>query len=209
MKFKKWLTEEDNINDVIEDIEDSCQPYLKDLQSIKRSPGLLFSGRNSRENFIKNRIRKNRRPKDMPEEIHDLLNDKFKEKFGINLRSETLFCYPDAEPTAEFGSVYIIFPIGKYQIYWSPSVQDLFRNLADRVGWNTLDDFEGDEQKTIDTIENVVSTYQKGNLKKALSSNVVTEIMLHCNEYIGVSYKYIEEILLFLRDNYDFYKTNY
>jgi hypothetical protein len=106
-------------------------PYLKDRDFDKHHPDTdhLYSGRGRNDVFFIDKIRTNRAPKDTPQDIHEDLDDAFNKKFGINARSNSLFCTGDISQASGYGKVYIIFPQGSYNVIWNDDVSDLFMRL--------------------------------------------------------------------------------
>jgi hypothetical protein len=77
----------------------------------------LFSGRKSEKDFLMKDVRKDRIPKDTSQMKHIYYDLKFEEKFGIPLRSQTIFCTSNFITAKVYGNAYYIFPIDKYEIY--------------------------------------------------------------------------------------------
>ena len=126
MKFYNWLNEGTPLSSekLADMIEKHCQQFLKEWRH-----NILWSGRKSKAygNFTPlslKQIRTDRIPRDTPKKLHDVLDYYFKKKFGKKLRSETLFCTGSIETAKEFGAPYMVFPIGKYEVYWS-DINDL------------------------------------------------------------------------------------
>lgn len=196
MKFYKYLHEGMGIGeDELDKMSSDCWPFIRDLLSIGSVGSLLWSGRMKREQLFVGTVRKNRVPKDTPKEWHEELDRLFYEKFGIRARSNTLFCSPVQSFAESFGISYMIFPMGRYEIIWSPQVTDLYSDVIKPL-MSDLNEPAGAEE-----LEDVVDRYTKGNLKSALKSE--SEIMLSCDEYYGIHYSYKPLIYQWLKDNYD------
>lgn len=134
MRLKEYINEADiSVERMMELIVNNCWPYINDLrrQSIS-SPTLkhlLWSGRkNENKSLIKRKV-KGRRPLDTPKEIHNMLDQMFKKQFGVEARSNSVFCYNSDFKVQVYGEPYSIFPMGKYKILWSPYVSDLYDTL--------------------------------------------------------------------------------
>lgn len=126
MKFKSYLNESmgENIFDILDKIKKECGPYIKD---VKASNKILLSGRNrAKMLFDKKRIRKDRNPLSTRQYQHDFYDMVFKKKFGVKLRSESMFCSLSYNTVTGYGRAYYVFPIGNYDIYYSNKVFDLF-----------------------------------------------------------------------------------
>ena len=209
MKFKQYLTEA-KINDgeeAIDFIKKNCKPYLNDWKKSgtwRSSPyNALYSGRKSKDSFgsediiIKN-VRKNRKPKDTSIMKHNYYDLKFEEKFGLKLRSETVFCVSDTRFAKVYGKPYYIFPIGKYEIYWSPYISDMtmdmtFFYIPGYVDFDApLKEIEHEIMTVSDNsyvrllkdINKDFSRYKKGDLAGAIKSK--NEVMLHTKKVILV-----------------------
>ena len=113
---------------IISSIKKDCKPFLK-----ANPTNFLFSGRKSSKTFMKKKIRTNRRPLDTQEFVHDYIDSIFKKKFGVNLRSESMFC-KDSSNVDDYGEAYYVYPIGKYNLYYSRYITDLYMNLKAYLG---------------------------------------------------------------------------
>ena len=76
-------------------------------------------------------MRDNRRPLDTPLWLHTVLDDWFYKKFKVRARSNALFCSFNDHLARNYGNVYRVFPIGKYQAISSFKVKDLYFELID------------------------------------------------------------------------------
>lgn len=125
-----------------------------------------------RDKFVKKKVRKDRKPRDTPEDIHEWADNWFYENFGIRARSNTMFCTSEASKTKQYGELYIVFPIGNFEIIWSHRLKDLYTEWMVTKGLEFWKDY---------FLTSFAKTYHKGNLQKAIKSG--NEIMLHCDEY--------------------------
>ena len=176
MRLQQYLNEasdEDIAKKRIALIWKNCQPFLKQMKSLNfENENLLFSGRKSSSDFTKKKVRKNRSPKDTSIDIHNWVDDWFYEKFGIRARSNTVFCTSDRGTSIEYGDVYVLFPIGKFEVIWSYHLKDLYDKFVMDMGL---------EYWKKNFLSYDAKTYKKGNLQRALKSK--NEIMLYCKEY--------------------------
>lgn len=70
---------------------------------------------------------KNRLPRNTNIELHELLNQGINAVFGVKLKSESVFATGSSKLADKYGkNVYLFFPVGKYEVYWSPSIEDLY-----------------------------------------------------------------------------------
>lgn len=87
--------------------------------------------------------------------------------------------------------IYFIFPIGTYEIYWSPQVNDLYTDIVDSGEYYTWDDEESESQ-------DVINSYKKGNLKGAIQSK--NEIMMVTDEVVLIHRNYAEDVFKMMKD---------
>ncbi len=71
----------------------------------------------------------NREPTDTSLEATKFMNDFFKKKFGIALRSETVFSTPERSIARSYGTDFCIIPSNGYTMYQHPKILDFFRNI--------------------------------------------------------------------------------
>lgn len=197
MRFYSYLNEQSiDESNYLEVIEKKCHPFIDDIRSAN---GYLYTGRNSSKLIINRNVRKDRRPKDTPTLIHNISDKYFMEKFGVKARSSTIFCTGNMWTAADYGHPYIIFPVGKYEIIWSTKVKDFttyvtseknFKKYAKK--YKKVGTEEERDKQLNKFIEDTIDRYKTGNLKKAVKSE--NEVMLVCDEYIGVSYKKEDEV---------------
>jgi len=233
MKLKRYLTESKSIIDVIKLLEDYCQPFIKDLMATGLTHKFLYSGRReSGKDIFKKSVRINRKPLDTPIVVHNKLDELFKKKFGVALRSSSVFVTPNYMLATEYGNdAYMIFPIGKYSIYWSEKISDLYDHINDR--WITLytsnkkpiynnlmlylsdpmstglseEELTDPKNKKIikSELNKIINTYKKNDLKGLFSvSNSRREAMLVCKEYFMVNISYRSDLNKYFekRDDY-------
>jgi len=201
MKFKQFLlTEDKSFNDVIRLIEKNCQPYVKDFIKADQPTQFFYRGYEGKVNdIVMKTVRKNRKPLDTPIELHNALNKAFKKKFGVNLRSESLFVTNNNNIALDYGPIYMVFPIGKYSIYWSEKIRDLYVYFNDN---HNLIQWLKHTEKVNKEAELAVKTYVKGNLKKKLNDGKVysNEVMLLCDKYYLVNFKYREQLINYFKN---------
>jgi len=175
-------------NDMTQQVEKNCMPFLRELR--KRKESFLYSGRKaSRDALIHKQVRTDRKPKDTPEKIHNLLDAEFKKQTGIALRSNSVFCTPDVIEAKKYGTVYVIFPVGgNYQLWHNPKIKDLWGKMI----WiydasRKYDIYTQEKEELAEFFQEIVSGYKKG-----FPPNNV-EVMLHCKEYMGISWNWIKD----------------
>lgn len=210
MKLKQYLTEAPTPEAEIESkLLNDCMPFINEYRATN-SENMFLRGANKTPTTIdKLTIRKNRLPKDTIPDVHDLMNKIFKKEFGIKLRSESLFVTSDAKDADRFGNVSIVVPIGKYDIYWSPKVDDLTNKIPKYTTTNVLSSkyfkqSNKQQQATLKQVEklfikNVIPSYRKGDLPHALSTG--NEIMLVCKQVYVINMDYDNLVQDILDDN--------
>jgi len=130
MKFYKYLNENQSIDEFFDIFKKKCQPFIKDARRQLNEGTYYFSGRKRYDNWFISNIRKDRNPTDTPENIHNLLDDAFQKKFGIRLRSNSIFLTFDTSTAESYGDLYVIFPVGKYEMYYNNNIDDLYMDLG-------------------------------------------------------------------------------
>lgn len=179
--FKQFLLEESE--DFFELIKKDCQPFLnacgtnllirgmRDISDADLVQGYVNDGK--RINLYKKPVLKNRKPTHTAVEIHDEMNAWFKDKFGVNVRSEALFCYGErATETDSYGTKFAIFPIGDVDVVWSKDTYDLWFELAHKIRDNTVPEIL------------TQLNYKRGSLRAAIQSDA--ELMLLCDSYYAI-----------------------
>jgi hypothetical protein len=201
MKFINYLNEDkiQDYKDILDTIEEKCSKYLKELRKSKNPTNILLSGRSSREQWFQGIIRKNRQPRDTPAFMHKLLDDYFEHKTGTRLRSNSLFCVNSVSTASSYGKVYFIFPIGNYETWYHPEINDLHTHFSkhsvrkelDVMGglssydkiYDKLKDEYGYKNKLDKYLKNLINGYRNGFPDKS-----ETEVMLTgCLYYYAVN----------------------
>lgn len=208
MRFYNYLTEAEEIT--YEDIKRDCKPFLNDWK--KQMKSFLFSGRQSDDNFIKRKVRKNRKPKDTPEVVHNLVDNLFEKYMNIRPRSNSVFCYNEPRKTYGYGNSYMIFPIGKYKILWSPKVTDLYEYLFQKhnlfinyLKKNPDAPKDEEEKDKLDKIrkdmEDIIKTYKLVDASEIHKADEENELMLLTDSYYGINNKYFNKNRIEVFDN--------
>ena len=82
--------------------------------------------------FWKKTTRQDRYPKDMAQELHEYIDNFFQKKFRHKARSSSAFCQGDTDVADDYGQPWMVFPIGAYEVIWSPVVKDLFTEFENQ-----------------------------------------------------------------------------
>lgn len=211
--FKQYLYEDEekkiSAAQAAEIIKRDCSPFLKEIGD--KLP--LYRGTTKKiYGLTKLKVRKNRIPKDTSEEIHTILNDSFKFLSGIYYRSEAIFVTGSRRIAYDYGNLYMIFPIGKFNYAWSSLVEDAFSWFAEgensEVVTNGIIKYDpNDLQKYYDDLYDFILSgkaeykFDTGLQQAAASGR---EIMIKCDEYYLVPAstdftEYAAEVLALLK----------
>lgn len=129
MRLEQYLKENKEIP--FDEIFKDCKPFLKELK--KSNYEFLYSGRKNRELVIHGKVRKNREPRHTPEIVHNIINNKFKDKFGVKARSESLFAIKNRHLSELYGEPFYVFPKGRYNLIYNEKIEDLYEELFDNI----------------------------------------------------------------------------
>lgn len=198
MRFDKI----DDGNKMADFIKENCKPFLKEWSKNYHNYQ-LYTGRKIKDDWYIKTVRKNRIPKDTPNHIHDFFNEYFKEHFGINLRSESLFCTSDMSIAGDYGgrgrNIYVIIPIGKYDLYYNKDIEDLFSDVHEEgyldnyLNGEWIDDDWSNAEEEENKFYKLMGGYKKGNLKEAVNSKV--EVMLYTKKVILIHVNEIDPVI--------------
>lgn len=195
-------------------IQRKCKPFLnewmpyfkKEYIGAKKHAPFLYRGMNMGKEWGEKQVRKDRNPSDMGKDFHFDLDDMFDQKFHIKARSQTLFCTGDYHQTTSYGEAYVVWPVGRYKVLWSPKVRDLYldavkygyvKNMDDAIRLEAihrkLDYLDIDVQDELwkmfnfrnqEAIRRLVKDYKVGDIAGAIKSH--NELMIECDSYIYV-----------------------
>jgi hypothetical protein len=105
-----------------------CGPYIEVLKQTNGHP--LYRGYRGTNFEIVNNFKviapkQNRRPSDTPSGMHDKLNVLFTEKYGHPFRNG-IFATGDISIAEEYGTPYVLFPIGELVFLYSEVYKDAY-----------------------------------------------------------------------------------
>ncbi len=196
----KYINESPNILE-LEVLKKVCDPYIKLIKKNNCKHKFLYKGTNRSYDFDTRKTRKNRQPLNMPKKLHDYLDKLFKKKFGVRLRTETLFTTTDIEWSSQYGIPHIIIPIGKFDYYWNPKIDDLFEELpfyaTERKASKSIEKYKEDLQKIVDN-------YVKNKDFKKMMDKFEGEIMIDCKSYYIIDEDYKLNLKRFLFEDQPF-----
>ena len=149
MKFQEIEEEEFTgdamISDMFHKIYQNCQPFLQEIGDPNKFT--LYRGIQDTaftENpyqGIKDVRLDNRLPTDTSQSDHTEINQYFEEAYGHPYRNG-LFVTGTALIAENYGDVYAIFPIGKFDYIWHPKIPDLYSEIIqDEAGSDHWRDF--------------------------------------------------------------------
>jgi hypothetical protein len=134
----------------IKDIKKSCKPFLKHKR-------ILYRGMHGYEDMGKRKVRKKRRPKDSTGNQDIFINTFLGEK-KLPLRSNSIFTSTDDRTASEYGSVYLVFPVGKFRSMYFNTIEDLYADF--------FEDFDGDGTLQNDYLRDSISKHKKDLVDK-------------------------------------------
>ena len=89
--FNQYITEADvPKEEILEAIEKDCKLFLAAIGNNTKK-FVIFRGMKFTKNFIKKKVRKNRKPLDTKEDEHKIVDELMFEKFKIRGRTKCLF----------------------------------------------------------------------------------------------------------------------
>ena len=129
----------------------------------------------STAHHIKIDVDQARVPKDCSDELTDELNRKYVEIGSKVTRNNCIFAYPDEGGTLEYGSTFIIFPIGEYNALWNNAVRDAYLVFEKHVEL---------------TVENIGEPFRSDLVNDPLD---YVEVMISCQSYHAVELLFFKE----------------
>ncbi len=199
MKFYQYIKEmthdnftEDDANKMVALIKRDCQPFIKEFKYQIERRRFLYRGMDSNITFATKTRRTNRKPVDMGHHLHDRLDSYFNEQFGWKARSSGVFVSTSDKQSELYGTVYMVFPIGKYLYVFNPSVGDLYgidaREIKNMYAIGQDKKYPERFQETWDRFERrILSGYTDTGLNMMLWDFAHrVEVMLNCDKYYVV-----------------------
>lgn len=156
-------------------IRANCQPFLQKIGNNPTDTILWRGSPDLDETKLVTKVRnpKNRHPRDTDPHVSEVADEWFKDKFGIAYRSNALFVTGKYRSAEEYGSVYIVLPIGEFRFCWSPEVEDFTYGL---VPGEEITQGYDDTYRVMSRLDKV--GYIETDLVAAAKSNC--EIMIYC-----------------------------
>ncbi len=171
-------------------------------------------------NMVIKSTRDNRNPVDTPKGIHNKIDNLFYDKFGSHLRSKSVFTFPDIDLNKSYGDQWMVFPIGKYEIFWSNEISDLW-NYLDKI-WITTPRgsfqvsqyhlWENDEVAEMESsrlFADIVDKYTEGHMDEVIENpfieNDLKEVMIDCKQYFLIHEVFDIPISFYVRGEIDMF----
>jgi hypothetical protein len=166
-------------NNIQEFIKTNCKPFLQMINNDTSKllyRGISRSRHDDKDNaFIDSGFYHNRKTSGLSLENHNILNDLFLKKFNKPFMNG-LFTTGSKVQADEYGYIYAIFPIGKFNFVYNPNIHDMFYGLE-----------YGKDKPT-----EIINGYTNDNLKNGI--NAKKEIILYCDKVLYVPIDMVNEI---------------
>jgi len=218
MKADKQIESPEKVAQFFEFVEQNCATFLSEIGGIQNiNKFSLYHGTKLRLAPARLlTVRKNRTPIDTPEDTQELIDDWFEKRTGIRFRESSVFATGNPANAEAYGSLSVMFPVGKFNYAWSPVYDDLTSSLEIFMTKNGTAYLEDE----YDTYSDIIYTDSAGmefnkhdvtnpklinlfmvqgmfkvnkNLRDAIISN--NEITLDCNQAIIVDYNWLERAI--------------
>jgi len=180
MRLVQFINEDINLDR----IKKQCKYYIDLVKKSNCNNKFLYKGMNKQHDFDIIKTRKNRNPLNMPLKLHTYLDYLFKKKFGVKLRSETIFVTSDVVWSGNYGFRNIIIPIGKFDYYWNPHMDDLYEDLP---FFTSDSNIEKNLDKYKEEIIEIVDGYKKNKAFKVMKDVFDGEVMIDCKSYYATT----------------------
>ena len=204
-KFYSWLNEqsEEEIERVKRTLKKRCMPFLKEFDApIYRGYNKGISGLMSRKITRKDRV-----PRFIPKEVHEELDDLLESIYGWRPRSNGIFT-GDEITAANFGKLYMFFPVGKYQYIWTERTSDLYElydilsmvkdNIEKGGSKPVVDSYERTKNQLFELIKSGI--YHDNRLNWIVRNRRSYEAIFNCESYYLVSIDLQDEMMDWMQE---------
>lgn len=191
---------------IFHDIYQRCQPFLQQIDNQPKKNAMYrglkhleLTGNEHHDQLgIKDVRLDGRNPTDTPMDSHAELNKYFSETYGHPYRNG-LFVTGNEGTAAGYGRIYAIFPIGKFDFIWHPSIKDLWADAIDNA---EAEDFMAKESgRTIGDymkyLDKNMGQYKQDELIKGIHT-YRTEIMIWVEQYYYLHLSYLPALKDFI-----------
>ena len=115
---------------LVDQLHKKCGDAVKLYQGLNEKGEALYRGIKPGEfDFKIEKTRKNRNPRDSQKLAHTLFNKGLMQFGNIKWRSSTVFTSLDSSVAADYGEVFIVFPVGNFQMLQSKQIADMYSKL--------------------------------------------------------------------------------
>lgn len=184
-----------NVKHAVELIKNDCQPFLSNNLSFLKQGKSLFRGisnvNKANDLFMSFDVwaNKKRSPTHTPLALHFLADMYMEETFGHAYRSASCFVTTDSMMASRYGTVYGIFPIGDYDMLYSPSVGDFYEWYltacadVDKFAFGNEEQFMNDTEKyglkfnSINDIKLTMKEFKHGEIVDSTGEDKTSEFM--------------------------------
>lgn len=154
-------------------IKRRCKPYLSQIdENYTLYRGISYRSSLAGEYFEKE-VFTDRRIKDSSEKLSNAINEILKIHNSPVRRENSLFTTSSHSDALQYGSVYVVFPIGKFDFAWSEDIADPYTKFEanpDKSDYMILDE-EKKQQWKDDNIKNI-EVRLKEDLEKKIRNEV-------------------------------------
>lgn len=186
ISFKTFLIEQsDEIPDEIFTIVRECKPVID--ASGGPANYTLYRGMKSSNIFQLKDVRESRRPLDISNKVHHAMDQWFKDRTGVNFRSNAIMTTSDRKTARLYGNIHLVFPVGTFKFMWSPNAADIGSYVYDRI---SPSEEKGDVTERVEEILNQAE-FKSGKFTDAVASG--NEIMIHCQQYWSINLQEVDQ----------------
>lgn len=187
--LRRFNENNDNFENIIKILEDNCSQFLDELSKGSR---LLYRGFDSKVEYIKVEVNKNREPRDMDASISRYIDSGFNDKFGLRPRTQGTFATKNLDVAKTYGNPFLFFPSNGYKYLWNENIDD----LHDYIEGISYEDEEDDDETIRYNIDYTISKYITNNLEDCTTQ----ELSFICDNYHLVDVKYHSKLEKYIRD---------
>lgn len=152
-------------------VEKNCQQYLNEIDDTP-TQYVMWRGISKRDeyDYLVVNTRTDRRPLGTDIKVHNKFVKAFRKNDFIANRNNSVFCTGNRHEAQQYGLVYAMFPIGRFDYTWSPYVEDLI--IVSRDMPEDISEFVKENYQDYD----IISAIESGN-----------EIMISCDKVLLVN----------------------
>jgi hypothetical protein len=184
--FKSFLMERSSTpvpKDMLVDmLKSQCMPFIDELGGFSVLADYPLWRGTSHVTFTHTApVRKDRIPLNTPQLQSSWIDGWFADTFGFRPRSQGVFLSGNKAIASQYGSPFVVVPVGELKYVWSPKVKDLFDDLVHSFGTKNLAELS--QPEIIDFMES--SDYHSDRLLDGVKGKV--EIAIVCDSILLIS----------------------